>query len=654
MCRRDPAGTLVGLALRNIECQGRRRRSAWRGTQARRAPRDRRGLRRPPRSRSAPRRWSSGTGSGSRPATVRNDMAALEEEGLITQPHTSAGRVPTDKGYRLFVDRLDHGQADERRPSSARSRTILDGAVDLDDVVAALGAAARPADPPGRGRAVPHAVPLDGPPRRAGRAGADPAAGGADPQHRPGRAARWSSSPTPLDDDDARRPAGPAQPARSPASVIADGRAALARCPSRTPPSDGAARPARRRRPASRRCPTTAPTSGSRSAAPPTSPASATASTSPSARCSRRSRSTSCCSSCSARRTTGGTVTVRIGHEGPYQELASTSVVATGYGPGDEALGNLGVRRPDPHGLPRDDGGGARGRALRLPHPRRGLRGHMTADHRSLRSSSASPATPTPTRSRRPTAGWPGSCTPTSTPTRRRRSSSRRSRAPTRCLSDPQKRAAYDRGGDPFGGGGGGFGAGLLLHRHHGRVLRRPGAGRRRAAVRARAVRRGQDALIRLEVDLAEAAFGVTRELKVDTAVRLHDVPRRGRRARHPPGAPARSAAAPARSPHVQRSFLGEIRTLRPCAACRGFGTIIPDPCRECSGDGRVRVAPHAHRQDPGRRRHRHPGPARRPGRGRPRRRPGRRPLRRDPRRRRTRSFTRRRQRPALHGRRCR
>ena len=40
---------------------------------------------------------------------------------------------------------------------------------------------------------------------------------------------------------------------------------------------------------------------------------------------------------------------------------------------------------------------------------------------------------------------------------------------------------------------------------------------------------------------------------------------------------------------HVQRSFLGEVRTLRPCAACRGFGAIIADPCRECSGDGRVR-----------------------------------------------------------------
>ena len=43
---------------------------------------------------------------GVSPATVRNDMAVLEDEGYITQPHTSAGRVPTDKGYRLFVDKL--------------------------------------------------------------------------------------------------------------------------------------------------------------------------------------------------------------------------------------------------------------------------------------------------------------------------------------------------------------------------------------------------------------------------------------------------------------------------------------------------------------------------------------------------------------------
>src|SRR6187397_2454455 len=71
---------------------------------------------------------------GVSPATVRNDMAVLEEEGFITQPHTSAGRIPTDKGYRLFVDRL----TTVKPMSSAERRaiaTILDGAVDLDDVV---------------------------------------------------------------------------------------------------------------------------------------------------------------------------------------------------------------------------------------------------------------------------------------------------------------------------------------------------------------------------------------------------------------------------------------------------------------------------------------------------------------------------------------
>ncbi len=44
------------------------------------------------------------------PATVRNDMAVLETEGYLTQPHTSAGRVPTDKGYRHFVDNLDQAR----------------------------------------------------------------------------------------------------------------------------------------------------------------------------------------------------------------------------------------------------------------------------------------------------------------------------------------------------------------------------------------------------------------------------------------------------------------------------------------------------------------------------------------------------------------
>jgi heat-inducible transcriptional repressor len=71
---------------------------------------------------------------GVSPATVRNDMAALEEEGLIAQPHTSAGRIPTDKGYRLFVDRLS--ELKPLRPAERRAiTTFLEGAVDLDDVV---------------------------------------------------------------------------------------------------------------------------------------------------------------------------------------------------------------------------------------------------------------------------------------------------------------------------------------------------------------------------------------------------------------------------------------------------------------------------------------------------------------------------------------
>lgn len=71
---------------------------------------------------------------GVSPATIRNDMAALEEEGLIAQPHTSAGRIPTDKGYRLFVDRLS--TVKPLSPAEKRAiATLLDGAVDLDDVV---------------------------------------------------------------------------------------------------------------------------------------------------------------------------------------------------------------------------------------------------------------------------------------------------------------------------------------------------------------------------------------------------------------------------------------------------------------------------------------------------------------------------------------
>jgi heat-inducible transcriptional repressor len=71
---------------------------------------------------------------GVSPATIRNDMAALEDEGYIAQPHTSAGRVPTDLGYRLFVDRLS-GVKPLSSPERRAIQEFLDSSVDLDDVM---------------------------------------------------------------------------------------------------------------------------------------------------------------------------------------------------------------------------------------------------------------------------------------------------------------------------------------------------------------------------------------------------------------------------------------------------------------------------------------------------------------------------------------
>lgn len=67
-------------------------------------------------------------------ATVRNDMAVLEAEGYITQPHTSSGRVPTEKGYREFVDRLDEVKP-LSQPERRAIQQFLESGVDLDDVL---------------------------------------------------------------------------------------------------------------------------------------------------------------------------------------------------------------------------------------------------------------------------------------------------------------------------------------------------------------------------------------------------------------------------------------------------------------------------------------------------------------------------------------
>lgn len=153
-------------------------------------------------------------------------------------------------------------------------------------------------------------------------------------------------------------------------------------------------------------------------------------------------------------------------------------------------------------------------------------------------------------------------------------------------LSDPEKRRVFDLGGDPFGGNGGfGQGAGFSFTDIMDAFF---GAGQNTGRGPRPRQRRGQDALVRVQVELAEAAFGTARDLKVDTAVLCTTCQGSGAAAGSHPIL-CETCHGRGEVQHVQRSFLGEIRTLRPCAACRGYGEIIPDPCRECAGDGRVR-----------------------------------------------------------------
>ncbi len=150
-------------------------------------------------------------------------------------------------------------------------------------------------------------------------------------------------------------------------------------------------------------------------------------------------------------------------------------------------------------------------------------------------------------------------------------------------LSNPDKRRAYDTGADT--GPGGGFGQGFGFQDIFETFFGQGGGTVRGPASR---VRRGQDALIRLDVELTEAVFGAERELQVETAVVCPTCD--GSCAR--PGTRPRTCDVCGGRGQVQRvarSFLGQVMTTSACPTCQGFGTVIPEPCLECSGEGRVR-----------------------------------------------------------------
>ena len=159
-------------------------------------------------------------------------------------------------------------------------------------------------------------------------------------------------------------------------------------------------------------------------------------------------------------------------------------------------------------------------------------------------------------------------------------------------LSDDRKRQIVDLGGDPYapGGGMGPAGAGGpfvgfqdIMDAFFGAAGAGPGRG-----PRAR-TRPGADAILRLDLDLVETAFGVDAPVVVDTAVVCGNCAGAGAApGTHPVTCDACGGQGQVQS--VQRTFLGQVVSSRPCVACQGTGMTIPNPCPTCAGDGRVRT----------------------------------------------------------------
>ncbi|MRH89545.1 molecular chaperone DnaJ [Nocardia sp. SYP-A9097] len=157
-------------------------------------------------------------------------------------------------------------------------------------------------------------------------------------------------------------------------------------------------------------------------------------------------------------------------------------------------------------------------------------------------------------------------------------------------LTDAEKRRIVDLGGDPMesGGGAGGFsgagfgGLGDVFEAFFGGMnTSNPRKPRGR-------VQPGADSLLRTRLSLQECAVGVTKHLTVDTAILCDVCVGSGTNGNSKP-VRCETCGGAGEVQTVQRSFLGQVMTSRPCPTCRGAGETIPDPCHKCGGDGRVR-----------------------------------------------------------------
>jgi molecular chaperone DnaJ len=157
-------------------------------------------------------------------------------------------------------------------------------------------------------------------------------------------------------------------------------------------------------------------------------------------------------------------------------------------------------------------------------------------------------------------------------------------------LSDPEKRRIVDLGGDPMesagASAGNGFGAGFGGLGDVFEAFFGGGGGSRGPIGR---VRPGSDSLLRMRVDLAECATGVTKQVTVDTAILCDVCIGKGTHGNSTP-VTCDTCGGHGEVQSVQRSLLGQVMTSRPCPVCGGVGEVIPDPCHRCGGDGRVRA----------------------------------------------------------------
>ncbi len=157
-------------------------------------------------------------------------------------------------------------------------------------------------------------------------------------------------------------------------------------------------------------------------------------------------------------------------------------------------------------------------------------------------------------------------------------------------LSDDRKRQIFDLGGDPYAPGGG-MGAGTAAGPVAGfqdimDAFFGAATGTRGPRPRTRP---GTDAILRLDLDLEETAFGVEAPVVIDTAVLCDTCSGAGTAPGTQPVV-CEICGGTGQVQSVQRTFLGQVVSSRPCVACQATGTVIPHPCPTCAGDGRVRT----------------------------------------------------------------